>query len=194
MKQELFINVINNVSVSTALWVSVSVLFGTYELSSFINKILVFIFNRLYVNYFKKLTDDKIIFERIDDIEFQKMLRYFKEHDIRVLDISSEASDYLFNLHEKLKDIHNSFIRKSLEEKKHIILTNLTEFINCISFTLVNGHLTKDYNGHGILNSEEYQQKLDKYNEEATDYMRKKKNFTDACDEFVDYCKKYFKN
>lgn len=194
MKQELFINVINNISVSTALWVSVSVLFVTYELSSFINKIVSFVFNWLYVDYLKKLTDDKIIFERIDDIEFQKMLIYFKGHDIQISNLLPEKSDYLFCLHEKLEDIHNSFIRKNLEEKKHIILTNLTEFIEYISLTLVNGRLTKDYNGHGLLNSEEYQQKLDKYKEEVNDYMTKKKNFTDACDEFIDYCKKYFKN
>lgn len=187
MQQNLLINVINQVTVSQTVIMSIIVIFISVEVALGINKSLSLLFNFL----FKPLKSDKAVFDKIEALIYKNDLdpiNYFAHYAVG----NPLNTDMTFHIHEicdGLTKPHYYFCRRKMQKLKNDFCIAICKFSKVISVNTTAGEFWKPWN-----EPDWTQEKDDLAKEKMNEFNTARKNFLKAYEKFVKGAKIYFRN
>ena len=187
MQQNLLINIINQVTVSQTVIISIMLMFISVELTIGVNKSLSLLFNYL----FKPLKSDKIVFDKIEALIYKNdfdPIDYFAHYVIG----NPLNTDMAFHIHEicdELTKPHYNFYRRKMQKLKNDFHIAIYRFSNIISINTTSGEFWKPWNEPGWT-----QEKDDLAKEKMNEFNSARKNFLKAYENFVKGANVSFRN
>lgn len=183
------VNVINQITVSQTVVVSIVLIFIAFEITVGINKSIGFLFNLLLKSR-KPLKSDKAVFDEIEKSIHKENLdpiAYFKQY-IEGNPLNQKLTFQVHSLCDTLNEPHNNFSNKKIQTLKKNLHKATYHFSDIISINTTAGAFWKPWNEDDFTVEKEKiaQQKIE-------DFITAKTEFIHSYNEFVKGCKQFFR-